>query len=95
MLAAEGAIPFIIGRNEESNKKVVNEIVKAGGNAFQFVAELSKPEQCEAAVKKVLEQCETIDSLVNNAGINDGVGLEAGSYENLWKAYIKTWCIII
>jgi L-fucose dehydrogenase len=29
----------------------------------------------------VLATCGTIDGLVNNAGVNDGVGLENGSYE--------------
>ncbi|MBS1660197.1 MAG: SDR family oxidoreductase [Bacteroidetes bacterium] len=78
VLAAEGAIPFIIGRNEEDNKAAV---AAAGGKAFQFTAELTRPEECEAAVKAVLEQCGRIDGLVNNAGVNDGVGLENGSYD--------------
>jgi L-fucose dehydrogenase len=53
----------------------------AGGRAFQWVAELSEPAQCEKAVNAVLEKMGRIDGLVNNAGVNDGVGLESGNYE--------------
>ncbi len=81
VLAREGAIPFIIGRNEEDNKATVGEVEAAGGRAIQTVAELTKPADCEAAVRVVLDRFGRIDGLVNNAGVNDGVGLEAGNYE--------------
>ncbi|AXY72906.1 SDR family oxidoreductase [Paraflavitalea soli] len=81
VLAAEGAIPVIMGRNEEDNLKTVAEIKAAGQQAGQVVAELTKPEACEQAVKAVIKQYGRIDGLVNNAGVNDGVGLENGSYE--------------
>jgi len=45
VLAAEGAIPFIIGRNEEDNLKTVNAVKAAGGKAFQTVAELTQRPQ--------------------------------------------------
>ncbi len=80
LLASEGAIPVIIGRNETDNLKVVAEIETAGGSAWQVVAELAKPEQCEAAVKTVIKHFGTVHALVNNAGVNDGVGLESGNY---------------
>jgi L-fucose dehydrogenase len=81
VLAAEGAIPFIIGRNEADNKETVAGIVAAGGKAHHVVAELTLPEQCEMAVKTVLDTVGKIDGLVNNAGVNDGVGLATGDYE--------------
>lgn len=81
VLAAEGAIPVIMGRNEEDNLKTVAEIKAAGQQAGQVVAELTKPEACEQAVKAVIKQYGRIDGLVNNAGVNDGVGLENGSYD--------------
>lgn len=81
VLAAEGAIPFIVGRNEVDNKATLAAVEAAGGKAFQTVAELTRPEACEAAVKTVLAQCGRIDGLVNNAGVNDGVGLESGDYD--------------
>jgi L-fucose dehydrogenase len=81
-LAAEGAIPVIIGRSLEDNLKVVDAIITNGGQAGQFVAELTKPEECEQAVKAIVEQYGRIDGLVNNAGVNDGVGLENGNYDD-------------
>ena len=56
--------------------KLLNAIKEAGGKAFQVVAELQYPQQCEKAVKKVITEYGRIDGLVNNAGVNDGVGLE-------------------
>lgn len=81
VLAAEGAIAVIIGRSEADNNKMVSEVEATGGKAFQVVAELSDPPQCAAAVKTVIEKYGRIDGLVNNAGVNDGVGLENGDYE--------------
>lgn len=81
VLAAEGAIPVIIGRNEADNLKTVEAIRATGGQAYQFAAELTKPEECQKAVEQTLAQFGRIDGLVNNAGVNDGVGLENGSYE--------------
>jgi L-fucose dehydrogenase len=81
-LAGEGAIPVIIGRNEKDNLDTVHAVEAAGGKAFQFPAELTKPEECEKAVKQVISQFKRIDGVVNNAGVNDGVGLEKGNYED-------------
>ncbi len=81
VLAAEGAIPVIVGRSGEDNLKTVSDIETTGGKAYQVVAELTKPEECEKAVKTILDQFGRIEGLVNNAGVNDGVGLESGTYE--------------
>jgi L-fucose dehydrogenase len=81
VLAAEGAIPFIVGRNENDNLLTLEAVKAAGGKGFQTVAELTQPDACEQAIKIVLQRCGRIDGLVNNAGVNDGVGLESGSYQ--------------
>jgi len=81
VLAAEGAIPIIVGRNEQDNLKVVSEVNAAGGDAHHVVAELTDPEACKRTVDEVLQRCGSIDGLVNNAGLNDGVSLESGSYD--------------
>jgi len=81
VLADEGAIPVIIGRNEDDNKMAVQEIVNAGGRVEFVTAELTKEEECENAVKRVIQDFGRIDGIVNNAGVNDGVGLESGNYE--------------
>jgi L-fucose dehydrogenase len=81
VLAAEGAIPVIIGRSEADNLKTVSAIEAAGGKAFQVVAELTDPAECQNAIKQIIAKFNRIDGLVNNAGVNDGVGLESGDYD--------------
>ena len=81
LLAAEGAIPIIVGRNEQDNLALVEVIEKAGGKADQLVAELTDPEASKRAVELILARHVRINGLVNNAGVNDGVGLEHGDYE--------------
>ncbi|MES1222456.1 MAG: SDR family oxidoreductase [Bacteroidota bacterium] len=81
VLAKEGAYPVIVGRSKEDNDKMVAIIESEGGRAFAVTAELSKPEECEKAVKAVLDKFGKIEGLVNNAGVNDGVNLEHGTYE--------------
>ena len=76
-LAAEGAIAVVVGRSKEDNEAIVNEI----RTGFAVTAELTHPEESENAVKATIEKFGRIDGLVNNAGVNDGVGLEKGNYE--------------
>jgi L-fucose dehydrogenase len=80
-LAAESAVPVIVGRNRADNLKTVQEIEARGGKAADVVAELTRPAECEQAVRSVVERFGRIDGLVNNAGVNDGVNLEQGNYQ--------------
>ncbi|RIV23563.1 SDR family oxidoreductase [Fibrisoma montanum] len=89
VLAAEGAIPVIVGRNEADNQQVVDAIQASGGKAHQFVAELTRPDDCKRAVEQTLAHFGRIDGLVNNAGVNDGVGLEQGNYEDFMASLHK------
>ena len=89
VLANEGAITVIVGRNENDNLKLVNELSSDIVEVFQVVAELSNPEENERAVKEVIKKYGRIDALVNNAGQNDGVGLENGSYQKFMESLHK------
>ncbi len=89
VLAREGAIPVIVGRNEADNKKTLEEIESAGVKSHQVVAELTNPEDSEKAVKETLKKFGKIHGLVNNAGVNDGIGLENGSYEKFMASLHK------
>jgi L-fucose dehydrogenase len=86
VLSAEGAIVAIVGRNEDDNLKLQNVLEKSGGNLFSIDAELSEPAACEKAVEVVVQKYGRIDGLVNNVGINDGVGLKAGNYERFMES---------
>ena len=88
VLADENAIPVIVGRNEANNLKLVNEL-KPRHEIFQVVAELTDPAESEKAVNAVIEKYGRIDGLVNNAGQNDGVGLEHGDYKRFMQSLHK------
>ena len=80
-LALEGAFPVIIGRNAKDNQLALEKINAAGGFGFTVEAELSNPDECKKAIDMVLNRFGKIHGLVNNAGANDGIGLESGDYE--------------
>jgi L-fucose dehydrogenase len=81
VLAQEGAIPVILGRNEENNNSLVGHLVKEGFTADYVTAELVHQSACEMAIQQVVAKFGRIDGLVNNAGVNDSVGLEHGNYQ--------------
>jgi L-fucose dehydrogenase len=80
VLVQEGAMVAIVGRNDSDNQKAIQELSILGAPAFALVAELKNPEDCQIAVKAVVDHFGKLDGLVNNAGVNDGIGLENGNY---------------
>ncbi len=80
-LAEEQAIPVIIGRSPDEGNRLVEEFKSEQIDASYIFAELSNLEDCKSAVQQVAATYGRIDALVNNAGVNDGVGLEKGSPE--------------
>ena len=89
VLAEEGAIPVIIGRNEEDNLHTLAEINRTDAEVFHVVAELSNPDECDKAIKAIIQKYRRVDGLVNNAGVNDGVGLETGDYKRFMESLHK------
>lgn len=88
-LAAEGAIPVIVGRNEADNLRLLDEIKEMGLQSFQVRAELTQPAAAVTVIESVVQTFGRIDGLVNNAGVNDGIGLENGSYEGFVESLHK------
>ncbi len=86
LLAEEGAIPVIASRNEARNSRLVDELEKQGLEAHAIAGELSKAGFCEKIVTETVGKYGRIDALVNNAGRNDGVGLEAGNPEEFTRS---------
>lgn len=82
VLAAEGAFPVILGRSEADNQALLDQL----GTGGQVRAELNDPAQCKSAVEAVMTEFGRIDGVVNNAGVNDGVGLESGDYDGFVKS---------
>lgn len=89
-LAEEGATPCILDRSEKKMENVVRQIKKQYNiDAFSAAVELTDPNACKDSIEKILLKFGRIDGLVNNAGLNDGVGLENGNYDE-FVASLKT-----
>ena len=56
VLAAEEAIPVIVGRNEVDNLKLCKELASDKIEVFQVAAELSNPDESEKAVNEVIKK---------------------------------------
>lgn len=76
-LVAEGALPVIVGRNKAKGDAILAEL----GTGHQIVKNLGTAESCREVVEEALQLTGRVDGLVNNAGANDGVGLENGNPE--------------
>lgn len=77
-LIEEGACPVIIDPSEKEGKELVG---LAEGKGLHLPIRLFSADQAKEVVSKAMERFGRIDGLVNNAGANDGVGLENGSPE--------------
>jgi L-fucose dehydrogenase len=83
--AEEGAVPVIVDRDVEAAEKLRADL--SGRNKCGVVCcDLIDPKACRDAVNSTLETHGRIDGLVNNAGINDRVGLEQGGTEVFVKS---------
>jgi L-fucose dehydrogenase len=76
-LANEGAIPVIFARSAPSVEFLAR-LTALSPQAGWIQADLAKDEDCRRAVAQAQARWGQIYGLVNNAGTNDGVGLEAG-----------------
>jgi NAD(P)-dependent dehydrogenase (short-subunit alcohol dehydrogenase family) len=76
-LCAEGAIPVILDRDADAAHELHVQLSPSG----LVVADLSSVNNCQRAVEETIAQFGRLDALVNNAGVNDKVGLEQGSPE--------------
>ncbi len=70
LFAACGARIGAIDRNEEQLGRVCADITAAGGTALALPADVTVPEQLQAAVEKLEQTWGRLDIVVANAGIN-------------------------
>jgi L-fucose dehydrogenase len=78
---AEGARVVILSHNSELVQNFLTETERDGLPCELIVADLAENDQCRKAVEQIAARYGRLDGLVNNAGRNDGVGLESGSPE--------------
>jgi NAD(P)-dependent dehydrogenase (short-subunit alcohol dehydrogenase family) len=77
----EGAVPVILDRDLDAGRQLRDRLL-GSGNCGLITADLSKPENCAQAVDEAIGTFGRLDALVNNAGVNDKVGLEHGNPED-------------
>lgn len=77
-VVAEGAVPVIVDRDAAAAEELKKHLPASARSSF-IAADLCSDADCSAAVAQAIEEFGSIDALVNNAGINDRVGLEHGS----------------
>ena len=76
--ADEGAIPVLVGRDKTRGEETLESIKIRQPKSILIEAELAEPENCKEVILKTFAAFGRIDVLVNNAGGNDSVGIEAG-----------------
>lgn len=77
LLSGEGAVPVIVDRDADAGQKLVADL--SGKPCLFIPADLTSVEDCARSVEKTVKEFGRLDALVNNAGVNDRVGLEHGS----------------
>ncbi len=75
-LAAEGALPAVIDLSDRG-QTLVDELKAEGTDAFFARADVTDATGLSAAVDRIDAHYGRIDALVNNVGVNDGVGFDA------------------
>lgn len=77
-VAAEGGLPVFLGRTEAHGRKLLDALQAQGRQGHFIAMDLNDKAACKAAVEETLKAFGHIYGLVNNAGANDGIGLEQG-----------------
>lgn len=77
--AGEGAIPVIVDRDVERGKSLEVSLHSQGHAGWFVEADLGEITHCQQVIEATTNRLGRLDVLVNNAGINDEVGLERGS----------------
>lgn len=77
----EGGLPVIFDRDKTTAERLQQELHEQRIESGLVVVDLCEVPECLAAVESVGKKMGRIDGLVNNAGTNDGVGLEQGTPE--------------
>lgn len=77
-LLAEGAKVANVNRSTAEGEALEREYEALGKECFFLQADLCNEQACAEVVSRAIDRFGRIDVLINNAGVNDGVGIEAG-----------------
>ena len=85
-LSDEGAIPVFVEKDHEAGLLLESNLKTKGIDCLFIHKDLSQPDACKDIVEITLDKYGAIDGIVNNAGVNDGVGLENGCPSDFVKS---------
>ena len=81
VISEEEGIPVFIGRGKDAGLELLNSLQAKGLKGYFIQGDISKLADCKRIVDVSVKEFGCIYGLVNNAGSNDGVGLQNGSPE--------------
>jgi L-fucose dehydrogenase len=85
----EGARVVVLSRRSENVQEFMDEMAAKRARCELIEIYLEDIDRCRVAIAQVEERFGAIYGLVNNAGVNDGVGLESGSVETFVESLEK------
>lgn len=77
-IVEEDGIPIIATKSEEATHNLIKEFAEKGKKAGYIIGDLQEVDFCKRVVEYAIGEHGSIYGIVNNAGVNDGAGLEAG-----------------
>lgn len=90
-LAKAGAIVLLVARSADKLQVVADDIHKAGGRAFIYPTDLSKPEHAKAVAEQILAEHGHVDIVLNNAG--KSIRRSIAMSENRFQDFERTMAI--
>ena len=74
----KAVFPIIASRSIEATKNLIADLQNQGKDGYAILGDLQEIAQCKKVVQETIKKYHRIDGVVNNAGVNDGAGLENG-----------------
>ena len=95
-LVREGSIPAIIDRNDRGFE-YVEEIKKNGIDALFCKTDVTDPDQIKKSIKLIVAKYGRIDAIINNVGVNDGVGFDSSynDFMNSLKLNMVSYFLVV
>lgn len=94
-LLKRGAIVYMLGRNPKKVDDAVEQLSEYKDRIHTIIADVTKQEQVEKAIKDTAEEAGSLDFLFNNAGVGGTLQFETATMED-WKNIIdvNVWSVI-
>ena len=99
LFAREGAEVMCVDRRRDSAEETVAMILKDGGKAFAFEADVTKTPDCAAIAREAIVRLKRIDILVNNVGTGRGDApphaIEEAAWDHIMDVNLKSMAMTI